>query len=211
MTRERRPPIPRTPMAAVSTTRRSAAAPRQEPALPVAEPDATREDAARPATAYRTFSAKLAPALQATAGALLVAGGLGLHLRATRVAARGLAPEEVLLRWGYASGAGRVIALAGVLAVATAVAWPAHRRPLWKAAPVAAAVAGIVLSAMRLRAVDAEAARLVASTEPSPEFISFHAGFGWGAWFLLLGATALALAVLAGSLRELDLRREARS
>jgi hypothetical protein len=197
-------------MAAVSTTRRSAAALRQEPAPPVAEPGATREDPVRPATAYRTFSPKLAPGLQAAGGVLLVAGGLGLHLRATRIAARGLAPEEVLLEWGYASGAGRVIALLGIVAIAAALAWPA-RRVAWKAAPVAAAMAGIVLAAMRLRAVDAEAARLVASTEPSPEFISFHAGFGWGAWLLLLGATVLALAVLAGSLRELDLRREARA
>jgi hypothetical protein len=36
---------------------------------------------------------------------------------------------------------------------------------------------------------------------------AFHAGYGWGAWLLLVGSVLLALALLAGGLRELDLRR----
>jgi hypothetical protein len=36
---------------------------------------------------------------------------------------------------------------------------------------------------------------------------AFHAGFGWGAWLILVGVVLLALGLLAGGLRELDLRR----
>jgi hypothetical protein len=201
---------PTNPMASVSITRRSATAPRKEPPRPAAaDAAAPAGGTARPATAYRTFSAKLAPGLQVLAGALLVAGGLGLHLRATRVAATGLAPEEVVRSWGYASGAGRLIAVAGAIAIAAAGGWPS-RRWAWKVAALMACAAGIALCVWRLLAVDADAAALVSGTEPSPDFVSFHAGFGWGAWLLLLGGALLGLALLAGSLRELDLRREDR-
>jgi hypothetical protein len=41
----------------------------------------------------------------------------------------------------------------------------------------------------------------------APRYVGFHAGFGWGAWTLLVGAILAAFGVLVGVLRELDLRK----
>jgi hypothetical protein len=64
------------------------------------------------------------------------------------------------------------------------------------------------LVATRLPEIDSTArAWAVEAREGSVEFLSFHAGFGWGAWCMLAAAVTLALGVMAGVLRELDLRR----
>ena len=171
---------------------------------------ATAGSSTRPAAGYRTFSRSLAPGLTAAGGALLAAGGLGLHLRATRTLVAGSAPEVTYAAYGYASGSGWLIAVVGALALASAFAWVA-RSPVARVAPVAAAGLGIGLVVWRLRVLDVRAAELVAREQPSPEFVAFHAGFGWGAWLMLVGAVLLGIAVLAGALRELDVRREARA
>ncbi len=172
--------------------------------------NATAGASSRPAIGYRTFSRTLAPSLTAGGGALLVAGGLGLHLRATRRLIEGAGAEVVLRSYGYASRTGWLIAIVGAVTLVASLGWLARSR-LATAAPVAAAAAGIGLVVWRLRVLDARAAGLVARERPSPEFVEFHAGFGWGAWLMLVGAVVVGIGVLAGLLRELDLRREARS
>lgn len=155
---------------------------------------------------YRPLSAKVPVGMGAAGGILLVVGGLGLHLRATRTIAEGQAAEEVLRVFGSAGRPGWLLAIAGALATAAAVAWKA--RPLaWKAVPLAATALGIGLVVSRLRFLDERAADLVEAEPPSTEFFSFHAGFGWGAWLLLVGAILLALGALAGVLREADVRK----
>ena len=171
---------------------------------------ATAGSSTRPAAGYRTFSRSLAPGLTAAGGTLLAAGGLGLHLRATRTLVAGGPPELTFAGYGYSSRAGWLIAVVGALVLASAFAWLA-RSTVARVAPVAVAGLGIGLVVWRLRVLDVRAAELVAREQPSPDFVAFHAGFGWGAWLMLVGAVLLGIAVVAGALRELDVRREARA
>lgn len=164
----------------------------------------------RASVGYRTFSPKLAPALQATGGVLLVVGGLGLHLRVTRTFAEGALPETVLRAWGHAAAPGWLLAIVGLAAAIAALAWRS-RSLAWKAAPAATGGAGIGVVVWRLRFLDERAAEVVAAAQPAEDLFSLHASFGWGAWLAMLGAILLGLALLVGALRQLDLRAEARS
>jgi len=158
-------------------------------------------------TSYRTLSRKLPTSLTALGGTLALLGGLGTWARATELAAEDLAPEEVRVAMGYAEPIGIGIAVAGGAAIIASLAWLTPRL-LPKLVPFALAATIIGLVASRLPEIDSTArAWAVEAREGSVEFLSFHAGFGWGAWCMLAGSVALALAVGAGVLRELDLRR----
>jgi hypothetical protein len=157
-------------------------------------------------TGYRGVSGKLPTGLTALGGALLIGGGLGLHLRVTRVLAEGQPPVDVLRVFGASGRPGWIIAVAGAAAIASALAWRG-RSLTWLPAPLAASALGIGLAIWRLRVLDQRAAALVARETPSPDFVSFQAGFGWGAWLLLVGAVLLGLGALAGILRTADVRR----
>jgi hypothetical protein len=65
----------------------------------------------------------------------------------------------------------------------------------------------MILASVRLALVDRRAARLAEEATGTEGIDAFHAGFGWGAWLILVGVVLLALGLLAGGLRELDLRR----
>jgi hypothetical protein len=158
-------------------------------------------------TSYRTLSRKLPTSLTALGGALALLGGLGAWARATELASEDVLPEEVRVAMGYTEPVGVWIAVAGGAAIVASLVW-LTRRLLPKLVPVALAAVIIGLVATRLPEIDATAAAwAVEARQGSVEFLSFHAGFGWGAWCMLAAAVTLALGVMAGVLRELDLRR----
>lgn len=158
-------------------------------------------------TSYRTLSRKLPTSLTALGGALALLGGLGAWARATELAPEALAPEEVRVAMGYTEPVGVWIAVAGGAAIVASLVW-LTRRLLPKLVPVALSATTIGLVATRLPEIDATARGwAVEARQGSVEFVSFHAGFGWGAWFMLAAAVTLALGIIAGVLRELDLRR----
>jgi hypothetical protein len=73
-----------------------------------------------------------------------------------------------------------------------------------------AGVAGLGIGAAiaaRLVALDGRAATWADAAQARPSFIGYHAGLGWGAWLMLVGAIVCAFAVLIGVLRELDRRK----
>lgn len=173
--------------------------------------DALDEGEAVPAresspTSYRTFSRKLAPALTAFGGALALAGGLGEWVRATKLEAVGGTPEEVATIWGYSDWPGIAIAALGALAIAGAATWLMSMRII-KLLPILYSIAVIALVAWQLPLVNNEAAGLAATARGELDFVTFHAGYGWGAWLMLAGAVLLFLGSTAGILRELDVRR----
>ena len=156
---------------------------------------------------YQPFSRKLAPGLIAAGGALSLAGALGTWIRTSQVVSESLPEEQVGAVMGYDSDWGRVMAVVAAISLVSAVVW--LWRNLWfKLASLAAAIATIVLTAWRLPIINEHAAGLANQARTGEiDFISFHAGFGWGAWCLIVGAVALFLGMSAGVLRELDVRR----
>ena len=156
---------------------------------------------------YRTFSRKLAPGSIALGSAAAIAGALGTWIRTSQVVTEGLPEEQVGAVMGYDSDWGKVIAVVAAIALVSSVAW--LWRNLWfKLVSLAASIAVIVLTAWRLPLIDDAAAGLAHQARTGEiEFVSFHAGFGWGAWFLVVGAVALFLGISTGILRELDVRR----
>lgn len=173
-------------------------------------PTVERHQAERPwetaaAASYHTFPRKLAPALTAAGGLLAVLGGAGTWIRATSLVPGGLSPEQVAVVAGYEQVAGRVLIGAGVIAVAGALAWLASDPPL-RAIPALATVVIVVIAVAQLIALDGRAARMTEQAGADPQFASYHAAFGWGAWVLLLAAVTLFLGALVGLLREIDLR-----
>ncbi len=168
-----------------------------------------RDDAAaKPVPAgYKTFSRKLAPGVIASAGALSVAGALGAWIRTSQVVTEGLPEEQVGAVMGHEADWGRVLAVVAVLATISSLAW--LRKNLWlKLGSVIACAAVIGLAVWRLPIINEHAAGLANQARTGAiDFVSFHAGFGWGAWFLIIGAVGLFVGVSAGLLRELDVRR----
>lgn len=177
---------------------------------PARERSRARETSDAPASVagYTTFSAKSVASLTVLGGALTALGALGAWVRATQTVVEGFAPEEVEVVTGTADPLAFGWALAAI-AVATAVSSMAWFAPtLLPKATVLVGSAGVIgLVAWHLDRLDERAAAMVAEAQASPQFLEYHAGFAWGAWLSLFGAIALALGLVVGGLRELDLRR----
>ncbi|MGH2739932.1 MAG: hypothetical protein ACRDH6_05555 [Actinomycetota bacterium] len=156
-------------------------------------------------TAYRTFSPKLAPTLTALGALLTIAGGLGTWIRATEIQAEGGDPIEVARVMGFSEGEGWGLAALGLAALVAALTWSV-RSLLPKAAPILASAALVGFIGWRLSVLDQRAATMADQARAAPDFFSFHAGFGWGAWLMLFAAVLLGLSIVVGVLRELDLR-----
>lgn len=166
---------------------------------------ATDVDSTAP-TAYRTFSRKLAPGLTAVGGALVLVGGLGTWVRATRLVTEGIPPEQAAITMGYEDWPGIAIAILGGLALLASLTWLMSLLVV-KLLPVAYSIAIAVLVAWQMPLIDDKAAALAADAQNQLDFITFHAGYGWGVWCMLAGAVALILGTTAGVLREIDVRR----
>lgn len=167
-----------------------------------------KDAVAKPVPAgYQPFSNKLGPGLIAFGGSFSVIGALGAWIRTSRVVSDGLPEEQVGAVMGHEADWGRLMAVVAGLALVSSALW-FRRHLLLKLFSVAACVATIVLTAIRLPILNDQAAGLAFQARTGDiEFISFHAGFGWGAWCLIVGAVALFLGMSAGTLRELDVRR----
>jgi len=156
---------------------------------------------------YQPFSNKLAPGLIVLGGGLSVLGALGAWIRTSQVVAEGLQEEQVGVVMGHEADWGRLIAVVAGLATISAVAW-LLRNLILELVSTALSIAVIVLAVMRLPVINDQAAGLAYQARIGEiDFISFHAGFGWGAWCLIVGAVTLFLGISAGLLRELDVRR----
>ncbi len=161
---------------------------------------------APPAIGYATFSAKSVASLTVIGGSLVALGALGAWVRATRTVVEGLAAEEVAVVTGASDARGWAIAALAVATAVSAIAWfsPAL---LPKLSPLVGSAGVIGLVAWRLDVLDERAAAMASQAQADPDFLAFHAGFGWGAWVMLVGAIVLGLGLVVGGLRELDGRR----
>lgn len=156
---------------------------------------------------YQPFSSKLAPGLIALGGTFSLIGALGAWIRTSQVVSEGLPEEQVMAVMGYEADWGRLIALVGGVALVFALVW-IRRNLLLKLASAAVCIATIVFVILRLSVINDQVAGLAFQARTGDiGFISFHAGFGWGAWCLIVGAVALFLGLSAGFLRELDVRK----
>ena len=202
-----------------SKTARRIRVPRLRRGRPAEEPAAAVETEAVEAEeplplAYKTFSPKLAPALTAVGGLIAIAGGLGVWVRAVRLETEGLPPEEVVARFGSDSPEGLSIAVFGAVAALTSWLW-LRRRPFFemipsliaKLLPTISSVGAIALIAWQLPLIDQDARDLAQQAISDANFVSFHAGLGWGAWCMVAAAVLLFLGTGVGILREIDLRR----
>ena len=164
--------------------------------------------------AYQTFSSKLAPTLTALGGLIAIAGGLGVWVRAVRLETEGLPPEEVATQLGYNSPEGLSIAVFGAIAALTSWLW-LRRRPVFKIVPslvtkllpLLSSAGVIALVAWQLPLIDGEAQALAQEAIADANFVTFHAGLGWGAWCMAAAAVLLFLGSIVGILREIDLRK----
>lgn len=158
---------------------------------------------------YRTFSPKLAPTLGGLGGLVAALGALGVWIRATRVPFEGSLPEQVAVISGTAEPVGWALAALGLAAALASVTWT--RAELLAKAPAGMAAVGVAgIAGWWLATLDDRARAMAVEAQANPDFVVFHAGFGWGAWLLLLGSVLLMLGLVAGTLRELDVRRAAR-
>ena len=156
------------------------------------------------ASAYTSFSPRLAPSLMATGGLLAVAGGLGSWVRVTRVDASGIAHQTSSLT-GAGTATGWLVAVLGAVAIATMVIrFPSSR---WFRLGVSAAA--VVLIALRLSDLSSLASAMAfrAGARAGTAFTAYHAGFGWGAWVMTLALVALSLGTIVAVLRWLDERK----
>ena len=154
----------------------------------------------------RAPTAPLSPALPLTlggaAGSLLAIGGLGTWIReSTAAGGADLAAVDAVV--GRSEAGGWALLVLGTLAVAASAGWVTRRKDLrraaaWAAVAVAAAATWAVVM------IDRRAAALASSAAGDPSFDAYHAGFGWGAWLLLIAGIAAALALLSGWLRGID-------
>ena len=152
--------------------------------------------------------------MTALGGLVAIAGGLGVWVRAVQLETEGLPPEEVATRFGYDSPEGLSIAVFGAVAALTSWMW-LRRRPVAKVVPslvlkllpLLASVGVIALVAWQLPLIDQEAQALAQEAIADANFVSFHAGLGWGAWCMVAAGILLFLGSIVGILREIDLRK----
>jgi hypothetical protein len=173
----------------------------KEPSTPPARLTEARDAESRPAIPPR-----LAPSLTAAGGLLLALGGLGTWIRATRVPAGGSVEEQVAAIAGRSESGGWILFAVGIAAAIAAFAWTAGA-PRVRAAAGGISLVVIGLASIRLALIDGRAAELASQAASSPDLDAFHAGFGWGAWLLLLAVVLLGLSVLVGALKEVERRR----
>lgn len=173
---------------------------------PSEAPEAVGDPRAATPTGYRTFSRKLAPGLTAIGGALVLVGAFGTWVRATKLVTEGLPPEQAAVTMGYEDWPGIALAILGGLALLASVTWLMSLLVV-KALPIAYSIAIAALLVWQMPLIDDQAAALAASAQEELDFITFHAGYGWGVWCMLAGAIALLLGTTAGILREIDVRR----
>lgn len=155
---------------------------------------------------YRTFPARSSAVLCAVAGVLGVLGALGAGVRASAVATARDDPEQVGVLMGHASALGWILAVLALVVGLSAIVWVRGGRAT-KLAASAATVAFVVLTGVRLAALDARASEWAHAALRDPDFAGYHAGFGWGAWVLLTGAVFAVFALLVAALRAIDLRK----
>ncbi|MGH2687107.1 MAG: hypothetical protein ACRDJP_16710, partial [Actinomycetota bacterium] len=156
-------------------------------------------------TAYRTFSPRLAPVLIGLGAATGVLGALGAWVRTTSVASEGAPPEQVAVWNGASQGGGWFLAVVAAAVVLAALVWRGDRAKALPAVAVAA-IAFLITAVIRLWLIDRRAAETVAAVRDDPSFAAYHAGFGWGAWLLLVSAVLVAIGLAIAGLRELDLK-----
>lgn len=154
---------------------------------------------------YRTFSRKLAPALTATGGVLAILGGLGTWIRQAKATRFGENLKDVAAGMGYRETVGWVLAGLGVVAIIGAFTWFLPQF-LPKLVPIVAAVLVGAITTWKLPLIDRQVNTMVDEATKKLGFSDFHAGFGWGAWLLLVSSVLLLLGAMAGILREMDLR-----
>lgn len=149
---------------------------------------------------------RLAPALTMAGGLLMAIGGIGTWVRATNLPLGGTQPVETAVETGRSGAGGWILLGIGLLVAASGVAWLA-RRPHLRALPAAGSLVAIVLVSIRLVLIDRRAAEMATGADQAQGIAELHSGFGWGAWLLVIAVVLLALGLLTGALRELDLRR----
>jgi hypothetical protein len=170
-------------------------------------PEAERSTS-RSRAEYRTFPRRIAPALVASGGSLAFIGALGAWIRSveTTSANSTLGPKQVGVLWGYSDSTGRAIAILAVVTVFIAVI-TYFTTYLPRFAREGAALTLLAVLVARLITLNGRSADVTAAARQNPNFQSFNAGFGWGAWLMFLGLILVMLGFLVGALRELDLRR----
>jgi hypothetical protein len=157
-------------------------------------------------TEYRTFPRRIAPALVAAGGAFAFVGSLGSWIRAVEITNSTAGPHQVGVAWGYGDSTGRAIAIfAGVVVFIAAVSYLTDHLPKFAREGAALMLFGILVA--RLITLNARSAAVAETARNDPHFQAFNAGFGWGAWLMVLGMVLVFLGFLVGLLRELDLRR----
>jgi len=155
---------------------------------------------------YRTFPARLPVLLTALGGGFVVLGSLGVSVRASAVTRLRDDPKTIQVFMGYSQSVGWILAGLGLALAVASLAWLGRGR-LLKLAPVFLTVIVGALAAGRIVSFNDRAAQWADAARRAPTFIGYHAGPGWGAWCLLLGAILAAFGLLVGVLRELDLRK----
>jgi hypothetical protein len=155
---------------------------------------------------YRTFSARLPVVLTAFGGGFVALGALGAAVRASAILRAGDDPRAVRTLMGYHSTSGRVLAVAGLVLGLSAIGWRREGRII-KVLATAVAGATAAFVAVRLTHFNDVASAWATRARHAPSFIGFHAGLGWGAWCMLVGAILAGFGVLVGVLRAIDLRK----
>lgn len=192
-------------MAEVTTARRSFVRRKRVRAETGAE-QAGRARAHAPAEGYRTFPARLAPLLTLIGGGLVALGALEPGVRASGAIDTHEDPRQVGVLMGTSQAAGWVLAALGVALGVLAMVW-LGRRLLMKlaASALVALIAGLTVG--RLVSFERVSEDWASAASDTHRYVAYHAGLGWGAWFLLLGVIVAAFGVLVGVLREMDLRK----
>lgn len=154
----------------------------------------------------RAISPRLPPALTAAGGVLIAVGGVGTWVRATILPTGGGTMEQVAVVTGRSGSGGWILLALGLACSLAAFAWRSGAPQVRALAPGVSALV-VIFASVRLALIDGRAERMAEEAASTTGIDIYHAGYGWGAWLLLAGVVLLALGLLAGGLREIDLRR----